>query len=95
MAKGGMRGRAGKVARDTDEELKEEEIILLRATAYDLARLKPQISDPAALEKLIEAVEQSTRCNDNVAMFQARIKALGKGVERIAKEAYSLLKPPV
>jgi hypothetical protein len=90
-----IRRRLEKASREAAEkatkELRQEVEALQQATAIDLERLKPQISDLKAYEKLIRAVEEATRRNESIAQLQDRVKKLGKKVVAVAKEAADLL----
>jgi hypothetical protein len=88
----GMRGRAGKVAKDTDLELADEEASLIQRSSLDLEALKPRISNPEDFEKFLKAVKESTKGNESVAAFKERIESLGEGCVKVAKEVYGLLK---
>lgn len=88
---GGM-GRLSKKTREkVDKELKEQEVMLLNDTKVDLGSLRPQVSDPEFLDKLIEAVNASTQHNESVAELRQRITALGSGVVKVAKEVGDIL----
>ena len=82
---GGMEGLANEVVGQVDKELADEEARLLQQTTVNLEQLRPQISDPDAFDKLVEAVQKSTQKNENLAQLKARLEKLGEGVLRIAK----------
>jgi hypothetical protein len=86
-----MRDRGRATANRIDAELAEEEAALIKRTSSNLAALKPRISDPAAFDRLLAAVRASTAANESVAQLQDRLKALGQGVVKVAKEASGLL----
>jgi len=90
--KSGMGGRGAITAAKVNEALASEEAKLIRDSSSQLENLKPRVSDPAAYEKLIKAVAESTQCNESVAAFKERVSKLGEGVMKVAKEVYSFLK---
>ncbi len=89
---GGMEGLANEVVSQVDKELVDEEARLLQQTTVNLEQLRPQISDPDAFDKLVEAVQKSTQKNENLAQLKARLEKLGEGVLRIAKEVAGKIK---
>lgn len=76
----------------TDELLAEELQALANATTTDLDGLRPRVSDPAAYAKLLAAVEESTRQNENIAQLRERLGKAGQAVLAMAKEAGGLLR---
>ena len=88
---GGMRGRASSTADKVNRELAEEEARMIQQSGANLDALKPRISDKEAFERLVAATEESTRRNESVAEFQNRVKALGEGVVKVAKQIYQLI----
>lgn len=90
---GGMGKLSKKTKEKVDAELKEEEITLLSGTTVDLESLRPQVSDGASLDKLIEAVNISTQQNESEAQLKQRISDLGEGVVKVAKEVANIIKP--
>jgi hypothetical protein len=91
---GGMDDIADDVVDQVDKELADEEANLLRQTTVDLEQLRPQISDPDAFDKLVEAVQKSTQKNEDLAQLKARLEKLGEGVLRVAKEVAGMIKLP-
>jgi hypothetical protein len=89
---GGMEGLANEVVGQVDKELADEEARLLQQTTVNLEQLRPQISDPDAFDKLVEAVQKSTQKNENLAQLKVRLEKLGEGVLRIAKEVAGKIK---
>ena len=89
---GGMEGLANEVVSRVDKELADEEARLFQETTVNLEQLRPQISDPDAFDKLVEAVQKSTQKNENLAQLKARFEKLGEGVLRIAKEVAGKIK---
>ena len=79
-------------AKETDEMLSEELDALKNATAADLERLKPKITDKETYDKLIDAVKESTNKNESLAQLAARLKTLGATAIKIGKQAVKLLK---
>jgi hypothetical protein len=88
---GGMRNLAQKTKDEVDVILQEKEIAMLKRTSVNMEKLRPNISDEASFNKLIEAVETATRKNESIAQLQKRIVDLGKGVFDVAKEVLTLL----
>ena len=89
---GGMGDLSEITANKTDELLKEKESALLRLTTVDLDSLKPEISDLASFDKLIQAVKVSTQKNEDMAALQKRIGDLGEGVKKVATEVLDIIK---
>ena len=88
----GMDRLADKTKAKTDALLNDDEAKLLAATDVDLAGLKPQVSDAASFDKLVEAVIESTAKNESIAQLKQRLTDLGAGVLAVAKEVAPLLK---
>jgi hypothetical protein len=85
-------GDLGRESADrTDAQLAQREAELIMETRVDLESLRPRVSDPQALELLIQAVNESTERNEDIAQFQERINSLGKAVVRVAGEVKSLI----
>jgi hypothetical protein len=81
---------AAQSADAADAALKTDEVALLARTSVDLAALRPQVGDPASFDKLIAAVNESTRCNESIAQLKQRITDLGKGALAVAKEVAAI-----
>jgi hypothetical protein len=88
----GMDRLADKTKTKTDELLKDVEAKLRAATDVDLAGLRPQVSDRASFDALINAVKESTAKNESIAQLKQRLTDLGAGVVAVAKEVAPLLK---
>lgn len=88
---GGMGDLAKKTKDKVDEMLKDREASLLKDTTVDLESLRPRISDGASFDKLIDAVNQATKKNENIAQLKKRIVDLGSGVIQVAKEVIGML----
>ena len=86
-----MREAAKKAAKDTDQELSVQLAALQQMSASNLEKLKPQITDKEAYDKLIQAVAESTRRNESLAQLQQRITTLGSAVVTVAGKAAKLL----
>ncbi len=86
-----LREDSRRSAEAADKELEGELEILRQANLLDLESLKPQISDPAAFDVLLAAVQEASAHNESLAQVKSRIKTLGKGVVQVAKEAAGLL----
>jgi len=87
-----MDDMADKAAKETDEELSAQEASMLKETGVNLEGLRPQVSDKASFDKLIEAVNAATANNESVAQLQNRLKTLGAGVVKVAKEVVDIIK---
>jgi len=81
---------ASQSAAAADATLKNDEVALLQKTAVDLGTLRPKVSDPASFDKLIAAVNESTRRNESIAQLKQRITDLGKGALAVAKEVAAI-----
>ena len=79
-------------AKETDEMLSAELDALKNATAADMERLMPKITDKEIYDKLIDAVKESTDKNESLAQLEVRLKKLGTRAIKVAKEAIKLLK---
>jgi hypothetical protein len=88
----GMDRLADKTKAKADALLTDDEATLLAATDVDLAGLRPQVSDAASFDKLVEAVMESTAENESIAQLKQRLTDLGAGVLGVAKEVAPLLK---
>ena len=87
----GMRDLGRKSAVQTDEQLAKREAEIIMATNINLESLRPRVTDPQALELLIQAVNESTEHNESIAQFQKRVSSLGKAVVRVAGEVKKLI----
>jgi len=87
-----MDDMADKAAKETDEELSDQEASMLKETGVTLEGLRPQVSDKASFDKLIEAVNAATANNESVAQLQNRLKSLGAGVVKVAKVVVDIIK---
>lgn len=88
-------GLMGNLAHETvetvNEILADQEMELLLITAIPWEKLKSQISDQESYEKLIAAVHEATRKDENIAQLKVRLEALGVNVMKLAKKVYYLL----
>lgn len=74
------------------DQIHESELSALKsASTTDLEALRPKISDEAALNELIAAVEAATKNNEDLARLKSRLETLGENVVKIAKEAATLI----
>jgi len=89
MAK--LRGASRQSAEAADQELADDLAKIQQANTIDLENLKPQLSDVEAFDQLVTAVKVATAQNEDLAQLQSRIKSLGEGVVRVAKEVAGLL----
>jgi hypothetical protein len=84
--------KKSKISRDrTDEVLNEEIKKLLSVTRADLEKLRPQVTDKAEYEKLIQVVEEATKYNENLNQFVERLKKSGGNVLNLGKMAAKML----
>lgn len=86
----GMGDLAEESVNAANARLSEEEAALLRKTTVNLERYRPQIKDAESFNKLIAAVQTSTKNNESVAEFKNRISALGSGVMSVAGKVAKL-----
>ena len=89
MSNGGMGGMADRAADKTNEELKNEELQMLLDTRVNFEDLRPQVSDQAAYDELIAAVDEATRTNNDLALLKSRLKTAGKA----SVEIFNKIKP--
>ncbi|HET6438791.1 MAG TPA: hypothetical protein VFG59_12055 [Anaeromyxobacter sp.] len=78
-------------ARDTDQQLADEEAKLLADTSVDWEKLRPEVGDSSMYDALEKAVEQSTARNESLAQLKSRIENLGKEGIALAKNVASIL----
>jgi hypothetical protein len=86
-----LRNASKQSAKDADHELRGELDKIKQANVHDLEALKPRISDPEVYEVLLGAVRNSTSQNEDIVLFQQRLKVLGSKALDVAKEASGLL----
>ncbi len=79
-------------AAETDALLENELAALKGMTSYDLNALRPKVSDPASLDKMIAIVQEANRTNMNIAELKSRLEAAGQGAVKIAKEVCNIIK---
>ncbi len=89
---GGMGELADQTAMKVNQMLADRELQLLKNTGVNMNKLRPQISDEASFNKLMEAVQAATQRNESIAELKSRIFTLGEGVIKVAKEV--LIKLP-
>ena len=83
---------ASKSAADkADEQFATELAALKGMSKSDLETLRPKVSDAAALDLLIAAVETATKNNEDIAQLKSRLETLGENVVKIAKEAATFI----
>lgn len=86
-----LREASRRAAIDADVQLAAELDTIRQANTADLEALKPKLSDPEAFDALVAAVQESTAANETKAQLRGRVKALGEGVLKVAKEVIDLL----
>ena len=74
-----------------DELLEDELQALQNATRTDLENLRPNITDEETYNKLIAAVEEATRRNEDLAQLKARLEKLGSTAISVVRKAARLL----
>ena len=87
-----LREKAKESMREAEEILEGELKALMDATTVELEKLRPNIGDEEIYNKLLNAVNEATTKNENLAQLQDRLKTLGTDIIRTAKKAASLLK---
>ena len=87
-----LKEKAEGIRKKTDAILEDELNSLLEVTSSDLEALRPKISNEEEFDKLIAAVEDSTRRNEALADLKNRLEKLGKNAIIVVKEAARLLK---
>ena len=89
-------GRMAKIGKatinKTNAQLSSVELVTISNTSIDWASLKPQITDQASYDKLIDAVNEATQHNENIGLLQERLEDLGDGVISVAKKVYDIIK---
>ena len=87
-----LREKAKESMRDAESILEEEIKALLLATTVELEKLRPNIGDEETYNQLINAVNEATAKNENLAQLKDRLMVLGTNVIRTAKKAASLFR---
>ncbi|MCX5795027.1 MAG: hypothetical protein NTY77_06005 [Elusimicrobia bacterium] len=86
-----MGSLAETTAADVDAKLKDEEAELLKNTATKLEDFRPIIGlSKEDFEKLVAAVNESTRRNEDAALLKKRIDKLGGAVVNVASKIVQL-----
>jgi hypothetical protein len=65
---------------------------VIKATAVDMASLRPQITDKEAFDQLLAVVNEATQRNYSNAELQEKIAILGTNVKDAAIEVASIIK---
>ncbi len=86
-----MGNLAHQTAREVDKMLAEEEAAILAKTTIDWKALRPKITDKETFDRLMAAVAESTRRNENIAQLKARIEKLGKAAVAVAKDIIAIM----
>jgi len=89
---GGMANLAQETRRKVDEAMSIIEERVIKATAIDMASLRPQITDKEAFDQLLAIVKESTQKNYSIAELRGKIDAMGTNVKNTAIETASLIK---
>jgi hypothetical protein len=75
-----MGSKSKKAAEENQQALQ----LKLKDFLAKASELKPTISDPAAFDLLLKAVEESTQKNESNAQFISRLSDAGKSVKNLA-----------
>ncbi len=68
---------AADAAREVDEIFAEREAELLAETTFDWTSIKPEFTDEAEYNRLMEVVGEATDNNENLGQLVTRLKNLG------------------
>ena len=86
---------ADEAADAVDKVLADKELDVLSGTTVDWDTLRPQVTDKETFDKLIAAVNASTKSNESKAQLKSRLQALGTEGLAVAKRVASLATPLV
>jgi len=89
--KADLKKKAKETTARVDKMLADELSALRQATRTDLEKLRPKITDAETYQRLMDAVEQSTRRNESLAELKSRVEKLGAAAVEIAKKVVGLL----
>ncbi|SYZ71892.1 hypothetical protein TRIP_C20007 [Candidatus Zixiibacteriota bacterium] len=84
---------ADETARQVDQMLSDDELELIKNTSINWESLKPKITNSETYTSLINAVQQSTKKNEDLAQLRARIENLGKDALKAARTLITNIKP--
>lgn len=87
-----MSGLSDKVYDKTNQELAEQELEMLINTSINWEKLRPNVTDKEAYDRLTNAVNEATQNNESQAQLQKRLTDLGAGVQNMALQVTKLLK---
>lgn len=76
---------------DTDAELADKLKHLKDLTHVDLEDLKPKVTDPAVVQKLIDVVDSATLQNESIASLRKRFLELGEASLSVIKQLRNLI----
>ena len=83
---------ADQTARDTDEELRDQELAMLADTAIDWESLRPQVADQETYNRLMDEVRKSTAKNESLAQLRRRLEKLGTDGVALVKKVARMMK---
>ena len=86
---------ADEAADTVDKKLEQHELEVLTRTSIDWEALRPQVTDQDAFNRLMAAVNASTKNNESKAQLKNRLQALGTEGLAVAKRVASLVSPIV
>jgi len=89
--KADLKRKAKKTTAKVERLLADELSALKEVTRTDLEKLRPKITDEETYQRLIDAVEESTRRNESIAQLKSRVEKLGAKAVEIAKKIAGLL----
>ena len=83
---------AGETAAKVDQMLSDQEADLISKTTINWESLRLKVTDKATFDKLVSAVEEATRKNENIAQLKERVQKLGSEALKVARQVVSLIK---
>lgn len=86
-----LRDLAAESSRHADEILEEELQALLSASRLQLEELRPHVTDEEAYDRLIAAVEEATRSNEQSEFLKEKLIEGGSNVFNMGKMAATIL----
>lgn len=86
-----MRKLSKESRRKVDQRLAEIEAKVLADTTFDWESIRPELTDQAEYDRLMEIVNESTQRNESIGQFMDRLKALGSSGESLLKKVQSFM----
>ena len=87
----GMRNLAARTAKKVDEHFAEREKQLLADTTFNWEEIRPELSDSAEYDRLMEEVAAATKRNESIGQLVARLKTLGESGIALANKVKSFV----